>query len=355
MNMMNQTAPMRPEELKSCLFGALEPKAALRARMRKRRREQDPRLAAYKSKAIASRLLDMDELKNAGCIALYAATPDEVATEAIAAELFAHGADLLFPAVRGEGAEFFRVKKWSELSIEGAYGIREPDPVRCKAAEISEADVILAPGVAFDLFGSRIGYGGGYYDRLLAMKRAEAIVIAPAFEFQVVRALESEDHDIRVDAVVTEERVYRPQLRDETAANEADTRAMAASLIESGFRGVIALHGDLGVGKTCFVQGMAEALKTREAVASPTFVYCREYHGDCALYHADAYRLDEVPGYETDYWSALFEREGVVAVEWAEKLSSLTPKTAIHLHGTIQPDGTRLWRWFSAEGNVSIK
>jgi len=91
----------------------------------------------------------------------------------------------------------------------GAYGIREPDAASPEAA-LAPGTLVLVPGLAFDARGGRLGYGGGYYDRLLARHRADidagAIVLAaPAFSAQLVDAVPVEPHDVRVRYVLTED------------------------------------------------------------------------------------------------------------------------------------------------------
>lgn len=85
---------------------------------------------------------------------------------------------------------------------------------------------------------------------------------------------------------------------------------------------VILLTGSLGVGKTCFVRGLARGLGCSEKVASPTFVIVREYRGRLTLYHVDLYRIKGEDWFREgaeDYLSA----QGVTAVEWGEKIEPL--------------------------------
>jgi tRNA threonylcarbamoyladenosine biosynthesis protein TsaE len=112
-----------------------------------------------------------------------------------------------------------------------------------------------------------------------------------------------------------------------------ETRQIARDLIrEHSGRLVLALHGDLGSGKTCFVQGLAAALGVRRAVTSPTFTIINEYKGPRPLYHVDLYRLnspDEALGIGFEDY---METDGVTAVEWAERAGDLIPENAIHVY-----------------------
>lgn len=87
----------------------------------------------------------------------------------------------------------------------GFLGIDEPLP-HCGPLALDAIDWVLVPGVAFDTQGHRIGYGGGYYDRLLPLLRSDARRVAGAFELQVVEQVPAAMHDLQVDAVVTERR-----------------------------------------------------------------------------------------------------------------------------------------------------
>lgn len=93
----------------------------------------------------------------------------------------------------------------------GFRGIAEPLP-HCAVVTLAAIDWVLVPGVAFDARGHRIGYGGGYYDRLLPLLRHDARRVSGAFELQIVASVPAAPHDVTVDAVVTEQRTLEPRL-----------------------------------------------------------------------------------------------------------------------------------------------
>ncbi len=115
------------------------------------------------------------------------------------------------------------------------------------------------------------------------------------------------------------------------SAEETETlgRALAALLPEGA---LVALRGELGAGKTCFVRGVVSAIGEPEAVSSPTFTIVNEYPGTRLIRHIDLYRLgglDEIIdlGYEE-----LFDPgEGITLVEWAEKAESLLPVKRVEM------------------------
>ena len=94
---------------------------------------------------------------------------------------------------------------------------------------------------------------------------------------------------------------------------------------------VIALHGNLGAGKTCFTQGLAQAAGVTEPVCSPTYTLISEYQGDIPFHHIDLYRLG---GPEEAYDLGLdeyLETDGITVIEWAERAAELIPPNAIHI------------------------
>ncbi len=111
------------------------------------------------------------------------------------------------------------------------------------------------------------------------------------------------------------------------------TRAWAAAWVKKLPDGtVIALHGDLGAGKTCFVRGLADGLGITAPVHSPTFTLVNEYRGPRNLYHLDLYRLDGVD----EAWEIGIDQylpgDGITAIEWAERIATLLPSNTIHVH-----------------------
>lgn len=98
---------------------------------------------------------------------------------------------------------------------------------------------------------------------------------------------------------------------------------------------IVALYGDLGAGKTIFVQGLAKGLGFRGKVFSPTFIFLRPYNlsGKIkTLYHIDLYRLEEIADLKNiGVEEFLNEKDTVSAVEWAEKIEHLLPKNAIKI------------------------
>jgi 5-formyltetrahydrofolate cyclo-ligase len=159
-----------------------------------------------KGEAIARRLLAFPRVQSAQRILLYHTFRSEVPTEPLLVGLSELGKDLYLPhAVSGTYALAPAAYAPGDPLEPGPYGV--PQPVFLFALPPKELDLILAPGVAFDLAGGRMGYGKGYYDRFLSEPGLAAYVIGLGFEMQVEAQLPREPHDRRIDALATENRL----------------------------------------------------------------------------------------------------------------------------------------------------
>ena len=112
-----------------------------------------------------------------------------------------------------------------------------------------------------------------------------------------------------------------------------ETQALAARLAAEMPPGtVLCLHGDLGAGKTCFVQGLAKALGVRRPVGSPTFTLINEYRGVKPLAHIDLYRIRGAgDAFGLGLEDYLYHFGGIVAIEWAERVAELLPEECWHV------------------------
>lgn len=127
-----------------------------------------------------------------------------------------------------------------------------------------------------------------------------------------------------------------------TTDSAGETRALAAEVAKAlPADATLALHGDMGVGKTTFVQGLAEGLGVREHVTSPTFALYSVYRGTGrTLVHLDAYRLENAAQIEALLLDEFLVSPWVLAVEWPEKIAGWLPAGAWHLTLSIV-DGDR--------------
>jgi tRNA threonylcarbamoyladenosine biosynthesis protein TsaE len=95
---------------------------------------------------------------------------------------------------------------------------------------------------------------------------------------------------------------------------------------------ILCVHGTLGAGKTVLAQGVARGLGVAEKVTSPTFILIREYQGRLPFYHFDAYRLEGAEDFALLGYEEYFFGEGVVFVEWADRVSTLLPDERLDIY-----------------------
>ncbi|MTV48943.1 tRNA (adenosine(37)-N6)-threonylcarbamoyltransferase complex ATPase subunit type 1 TsaE [Heliobacillus mobilis] len=103
---------------------------------------------------------------------------------------------------------------------------------------------------------------------------------------------------------------------------------------------VLLLYGDLGAGKTTLVRGLARSLGYEGRVTSPTFTLVHEYEGSLSLYHFDLYRLDDPEEVWDIGWSDYLRGDGVLCVEWPERLDHLLPEEALTIRLTRDDSAT---------------
>lgn len=185
-------------------------KQAIRQRILSGRAQLSAELRAEYSADIAERVLQLPECLAAGAVLGYMNFGTEFASERFAARVLADGKRLALPKVNRHAnhLDLYWVDDFENQLAPGLWGIREPIVERCKRLEsLNEVEFALLPGVAFTRDGARLGYGGGFYDKLLAGSgdgRERPVLVAAAFSLQIVERLPQEATDIKVERIVTE-------------------------------------------------------------------------------------------------------------------------------------------------------
>ena len=121
------------------------------------------------------------------------------------------------------------------------------------------------------------------------------------------------------------------------------TQKFAAALSKTlSPRSLIALSGDLGSGKTTFMQGLIQGFGGSQAmVQSPTFVYLHHYPTTPPVYHFDLYRLRSIDDFYAMGFEEYFEKDGITAIEWPERIASILPSTAIKIQLSVVSETAR--------------
>jgi 5-formyltetrahydrofolate cyclo-ligase len=185
------------------------PKTPLRQALLAARAQLSPDERAARSRTIAARVAALDLFAPTQTVAIYAPMGAEVDPLPIALAAEGAGKQVVFPRLNaGERCLGFAACAHVAL-VPGRHGTREP-PASAVPVELGAIDLVIVPGVAFDLHGHRLGRGGGYYDATLAALGPGTRRVGVAFDLQIVAEVPREPHDARLDAVVTEARVILP-------------------------------------------------------------------------------------------------------------------------------------------------
>ena len=185
------------------------PKAALRAQVIAARDALPAAARREHAARITQQLLELDAYRNAACMLAYISFGSEFDTGALVADALARGKKLCLPRVdrATHNLEIYCVEDLERDLQAGAWGIREPR-TGCLRADLDRIDFVLVPGVAFTPRCERLGYGRGYYDRLIANFARRPPLVAAAFALQVHDEIPLTANDQRVDIVVTENSFY---------------------------------------------------------------------------------------------------------------------------------------------------
>ena len=177
-------------------------KKEIRALIKAQKKQLSPAEIKLYSEKVCEILCAEQIYKDAKVIYPYLAYNQEIITDRLIERAWADGKAVAVPKCYEDNRmEFHRISSFDDTEC-GMYGIPEP-----KCGEIVDDDdvLIIMPGLAFDTEFNRIGYGGGYYDRYLERKQnCNFLKVAFAYDFQMVEHIDVDDHDYKVDVIITE-------------------------------------------------------------------------------------------------------------------------------------------------------
>lgn len=191
-------------------MGTAEDRERIRRDVSARRDRLASETRKERSRAITERFWALDELHRVTSIHVSLSVGSEVSTDGIVTEARRRRVRVAVPVtmVAERRLMLTELREGSPL-VPGPFGIPEPPPDAREPVEIESLDMVVVPGLAFDPYGHRLGWGAGYYDRLLAGIRPRIPIVALAFECQIVPSIPFLAHDVRMSAIVTEQRVIR--------------------------------------------------------------------------------------------------------------------------------------------------
>jgi len=158
-----------------------------------------------KSVQIQNLLMEQEEYKKAENIYIYVNYNQEVITTDIIRMSLLAGKNVYVPKVYNDAIKFHLIHSFEDDLAPGAYGILEP--VSDVTDDLRDG-LLIMPGLAFDLEFHRIGYGGGYYDKYLALPNSH-LKLALAYDFQIFDLITTDEFDRKVDVIITQDLVIR--------------------------------------------------------------------------------------------------------------------------------------------------
>ena len=184
-------------------------KKALRKKIISLRDQLLPEEITAKSSLIAAGLYNLQAYRDAGAVMFFITFGTEVDTRPMVEETIKRGKLALAPKALPETRELIpsRVLDWDSDLVPGAYNIPEPGEDTLRPVKPETIDLLIVPGVAFDLKGNRLGYGGGYYDRFFPLLKKQTPLVAMVFDLQILPEIPVDEWDRRVDIIITEKRV----------------------------------------------------------------------------------------------------------------------------------------------------
>lgn len=186
-------------------------KSEIRKKILSIRNNLKPEEVEYKSKIIIDKLTSLDKYKNSKVVFVYMSFNNEVKTYNLIERMLIENKRVVIPYTDTKNTVIIpsEIKSLKDDLVLNPFGYYEPVLGKVKQVETEELDLIVAPGVVFDDSLNRVGFGKGYYDRILSKKRKDTKVIAVAYEFQVVNEVPTEPHDVKMDMIITEERTIK--------------------------------------------------------------------------------------------------------------------------------------------------
>jgi 5-formyltetrahydrofolate cyclo-ligase len=183
-------------------------KSGIRKQVLALREQLAPDTRAAYSAAISARIGDLDIYRQAGTILGYMNFGAEFASELWVQQVLEDRKKLALPRVNHHTnqLDLYWVEDLENQLAAGLWGIREPIVERCERLNtLNEVEFALLPGVAFTRNGERLGYGGGFYDKLLGRMTHQPVLAAAAFALQIVEHIPQENTDMKVDWIITEQ------------------------------------------------------------------------------------------------------------------------------------------------------
>lgn len=162
-----------------------------------------------KSNAIFNKLINSEEYKSSKVVALYRSLDSEVDTTEMINYSLEKGKTVVLPRVFGKELKFYKINSLADDFEKSSFGVEEPPANIDNLVDVRNIDLVVVPGLCFDKSKNRLGFGKGYYDRLLGKTNMPNIAIG--FEEQIMDNgnLPTTDNDIKVQKIFTDKSIYK--------------------------------------------------------------------------------------------------------------------------------------------------
>lgn len=188
----------------------METKSELRKKILSLRNNMSLEDVEHKSSLIIDKLTTLKKYNDSNTVFVYMNFKNEVITINLIKRMLSENKRVVIPYTDTKNTVIIpsELRSLDDDLVLSSFGYYEPVLQRLKLVEPKEIDLIITPGVAFDRNLNRVGFGKGYYDRILCNKREDAAIVALAYELQVLDEVPSEEHDVKMDMIITEDRIY---------------------------------------------------------------------------------------------------------------------------------------------------
>lgn len=185
-------------------------KADIRKQMKQQRNSLTDRDRAIFNESIKESILNTTEYQRCSQLFCFVSFGSEIDTHEVLLQALLDGKEVYIPRIEENASmEFYHIDHLKDLQP-SRFGVPEPIPVEARryhSIDKSEAigiPLMILPGLAFDPYGNRIGYGAGYYDKfLIRYPRDQFFKLGICYDFQVIERIEAEEHDVRADSILT--------------------------------------------------------------------------------------------------------------------------------------------------------
>jgi len=188
---------------------AIQTKKEIRKYIKNIKSLMDSQEVMEKSNRIQNLLMEQEEYKKAESIYIYVNYNQEVITTDIIKKSLSFGKNVYVPKIQKDVIKFHQIRSFEEDLALGSYEILEP---MIELPDDLRDGLLIMPGLAFDMEFHRIGYGGGFYDKYLSLPNSH-IKLALAYDFQILDAIATDEFDMKVDIIITQDLVIKASLQ----------------------------------------------------------------------------------------------------------------------------------------------